>query len=293
MRTDPAHTRRRAFTLIELLVVVAVIGILISVLLPALGSAVQAGKKTVEAVAAKSLSQAYTEYTLENDDKMMPAYLYFRDANGDLVSTEDEYGNAMDVITSRRWVYRLAPYFNYEWAGTTHVNARADVLAREPELNREMGTASWAYNVSVLPSLGLNYYAGGSISGYNGRLPRYLREEGVIRKRSEAVRADNFALFVSTRYRVADGTGAPFPGAPTEPVDGYLEAELPPLEAEYNESDGSEVFGNLHPRYAGSAVVGFLDGHVASVSEEELLDARMWSKAGQRQSDPDWRPTLP
>lgn len=280
----------RGFTLIELLVVVGVIAILISVLLPALAGAVQAGKKTVEAVAAKTLMQSYIRYTLENDDRMLPAYLYFRDSKGNLVSIPDEYGNELDVLTSRRWVYRLAPYFDFEWAGTTHVNARADKLAEEPELNRKSGAESWAYDVSVFPSLGLNYYAGGVISGYTGRSPRYLREEGVVKRRSEAVRADNFAMFVSTRYRIADGSGTPFPGAPLEPVDGYLEAELPDLNAVYRESDASELFGNLHPRYNGEAIVSYLDGHVSSVESEKLLDARMWSKAAQRQSAPDWRP---
>jgi len=56
------------FTLIELLVVVAVIGILISVLLPALQAARSAGQKIVGASTQRQLALAQIQYATENDN---------------------------------------------------------------------------------------------------------------------------------------------------------------------------------------------------------------------------------
>src|SRR4051812_11007223 len=61
-----------AFTLVELLVVVAVIAILASLLLPALGKAKAQGR-LVECINNKhQLGMAWHMYTMDNDDKLVP-----------------------------------------------------------------------------------------------------------------------------------------------------------------------------------------------------------------------------
>ncbi|MBN1344740.1 MAG: prepilin-type N-terminal cleavage/methylation domain-containing protein [Phycisphaerae bacterium] len=74
--TNP--TRDRAFTLIELLVVVAIIALLISILLPALGKAKENSRRTVCLSNLHHLGQAFQQYLHEYNDilpvaAMMPS----------------------------------------------------------------------------------------------------------------------------------------------------------------------------------------------------------------------------
>ncbi len=59
----------KGFTLIELLVVIAIIALLLSVLLPSLKRAKEAGKRTVCLFNAKSLTTAWMLYVQENDGR--------------------------------------------------------------------------------------------------------------------------------------------------------------------------------------------------------------------------------
>ena len=65
--------KQSAFTLIELLVVVALIALLMGVLMPALRRARDAGRRTVCLSNVRSLTQAWSMYADENDNKIINA----------------------------------------------------------------------------------------------------------------------------------------------------------------------------------------------------------------------------
>ena len=65
---------RRAFTLIELLVVVAIIGLLIAVLLPALGKARKSSSAVVCMAQLRGIAQGFTTYSADNDELVIPSY---------------------------------------------------------------------------------------------------------------------------------------------------------------------------------------------------------------------------
>ena len=69
------HARRPAFTLIELLVVVAIIGLLVSILLPALSSARQQTKALICLTNMRALGQGMAIYTNEYNEVFVPGRL--------------------------------------------------------------------------------------------------------------------------------------------------------------------------------------------------------------------------
>jgi len=63
-----AFTRRRGFTLIELLVVIGIIGVVLSILLPALGGGIRLARRTASLSNLHSIGQFVQLYTSSNAD---------------------------------------------------------------------------------------------------------------------------------------------------------------------------------------------------------------------------------
>jgi prepilin-type N-terminal cleavage/methylation domain-containing protein len=278
----PSPTRRQpGFTLVELLVTVAVIAVLVSALLPALQSARQAGLKTRELAATKTLMLAYTAYAEEHNTKVM---LGAFDPTGQEDLT-DEFGRPVVGETISRYPFRLAPYFDHEWTGATHIGPQAEQLSdlrdryrgSPPELNE------WHYQVSLYPSLGLNQrYVGG-----NAKDPRFFAERFHVERLIDAARPSALITFASSYF------AGPTPTGSTEQTAGFFRI-APPRADEWKGRDPMDpsYFGHVHPRYAGAAVVGFFDGHAGSLTITQLNDMRHWADPAARLNDPDWTPVI-
>lgn len=267
--------RRRAcgFTLIELLVVIAIVALLVGMLLPALGKARGRARAARALGASRSLLGAYVLYTGDSQDWLLEGYL----PAGTGRRITDEFGLEWGAPIAQRWVYRLAPWFDYGFMGTTLVNGEAafykdrDLIRNGPD-----GEFNWVYRMSAYPAMGLNVsYVGGNYAA-GGDL---FRREAPVRRIGEAFRSSSLIAFATARGPSDLGV---------EP--GFHRVEPPPVGAVFDGGGRPDGFGYVDPRYDGRAITGFVDGHCAGLAPAVLLDRRLWSDKAARKDDAAWEP---
>ena len=101
---QPQQAKRRGFTLIELLVVISIIAVLMSLILPAVQNAREAGRRTECLNNLRNLGLAMHNYATTNNGDL-PAYGYF--PNDISTSTPSS-----TILQGRSWVVELLPFLD-------------------------------------------------------------------------------------------------------------------------------------------------------------------------------------
>ncbi len=279
------------FTIIELIVVVAIIGVLIAILVPALSGTRMRANKLSELNLLSQVGKAWTMYIGDHQDKVLPGFLStevqdykelawaFPDES--LVPPAPSYTDEMPNYAGP-WTFRLLDYFDYDWRSILFYRDTDEWVSRD--------LREYADIVATQPAFGYNgYYIGGwqTMDAHTGRpfttfqsvvLTNGERMNVVAKSASSIPRADQTIIFCSSfyarpgmYYQLDDDTPGSFLATPS------VLARVP----KWVVQPGNEIesrFDSFAPlgRFTGMPAVGFADGSVEAVDIEQLLDQQLW-----------------
>jgi len=242
---------RRAFSIVELMVVIAIIGVLISILLPALGAARTASRQVLALANARTLHQTFELY-LDSNDETYPFVPGFADPNlgGEQVVFVNWYPEGTVIGTNDRfmlaWAWpalisTIAPWEeHYEtWVSPGKPTELPEEWADSEE--REPGEEiSWRLSNTFLADPKV---WDGTASG-DASLFRAVRRADVAFPSQKVLAWDTHLAYLSRRPELRDGHWDAV--TPMAFADGHADASNP-LDAEAPADTGFN-FSELGPR---------------------------------------------
>lgn len=239
--------RRRAFTLLELIIVAAIIGLLLSLVLIAMGGVTDAGNRAASANALRNMIRAYQSYSQDYDQKLMPGYIH-RDMIGTGPNQLDMFaklsdGTELNAADSASYVWRMMPYLD-----EAYTTLLADYRAKgvDGRIDTEIGRGIYGpgtidptkdLGLALQPSFGLNsiYLGGDSFHGgpqCADRNPWFPSSSGkplAALRISDVLNTARTIVFAPNRQASMDMEYSPAINRMHDVVFGYVELRPPML----------------------------------------------------------------
>ena len=233
--------RRRAFTIVELLVVVAVLGLLIGLLVPALSAVGHRSRVAKDASQLRNLQMAHYQYALESKGKFADVGLTHGGHEGDAVP----------------WIETLSEY-------TTLQNAAHSPLDESPHWPKDEGG-------NGTPIEGTTDQFRRTSYGWNNYLSRSLSPDAAIDPRTAVDRLGRVKNPANTIHFVHMAWTGDFAGADHLHVEGWWVADSLPDAPIARASSQMQInsIDDDDPSWASRSNYGFVDG---SVRELEFVD---------------------
>ncbi len=283
---------RAGFTLIELLVVVSILGVLISILLPAMSGAREQAKLTQLLSSARQFAMGQSMYATANKG------FWMTEKNWVSMTVQDVDGTSINNYSgsTARWPLPFLTMMGHDqFTRLIYVNEGATML-RGGRRFLAGNTFGGPYSRSLFPSWGLNSFGVGG--GYSAAKPSVgeLREV-VHRPENDAMSPSGLLSFTKARgYAGSDwAAGFGLPGGEFYEPDGYFYTRPPtwPVWPSNNASAAlantmGSTWGNVDFRAQLKTIAAYCDGHAQISTVETMRDMRLWSDVARRNDDANY-----
>ncbi len=257
---------KRAFTLIELLVVVAIIGLLVAILLPALSGARKHSQRTACLTHLRQLSHGWHMYADDNDDIALPGRFF--KAPGGTSNPDNQYEIGNGLKYRPRWVATMGKYVGinaFKYPSTTDDRQDYDSKVYQcPSAPDWVDERNYAY--------GYNHQFLGNARQTNGKFHNFPVNRSEIANFSGTVLA---ADCMGTAAGLAETAREPYDNGGTGFAQlGNHAWTLDPPRLTATSDRGTGDAGSprtaVDPRHLEKANVVFCDGHGESVTPRDL-----------------------
>ncbi len=260
--------KKNGFTLTEILICISIIAVLSSIVFGVTARMKKRSLSLTEINAARKLMVAYHLYSADNNGNLLEGYR--TDPR-----TVDMNGMPLSFPMNARYPWRLMPYLG---------DPRKELTVNGNEKAWDAGE-NQAYQISVMPNLGINAVMVGGHYGSGSPLPPTQRMISAFGK-----------FFVSNSGEVDNPSRLIVFASARKDHDspGYFEVRPPRLtgpvwsDKSYDPQNPGSSHGFVDFRHDGKAVIATFDGGAKLASEQELRDMRFWSNQASITGDPNF-----
>ncbi len=297
---------RKGFTLLEVLVVMGIIGILLALLLPAIGGARRRSFKAREMNDIKNVGHAWMLYGNANNDSALPGFLDLAVQEAPVQGVTRGWGvrykypdtSAIPLTATNLagpWTWRLMSYLSWDHGAIhSHLDEpRADVLTLVSE----------GKSVAYEPAFGYNaLYLGGwwemhDLGGVQTPFHRFFddcsiggskRALSIPQSISQVIRPSDMTVFCASTIFEKAGLATKLPNSTPgfhmvmPPTVGQTEQWIAEKGDPTSAADilAAGACAPL-PRYTGTIAINCADGHVEQQGYNFLQDMRKWVNSAE------------